>query len=241
MRRRFVLLGHGPPHAVDMGKRGPKARRENVEWSADLAYAVGLIATDGGLSVDGRHLDLTSKDTEQLENFMHCIGKKVRISTKRASSRAAPVSRIQFSDVMLYDFFLSIGLTPRKSLTMGPLCVPDEFFFDFLRGHLDGDGCFYSYYDPRWRSSFMFYLVFLSASPTHVEWLRATLRRLLGVHGHMTHTGKGNGVWNLRFAKVEAEKVILHLYAHPSVVCLSRKRLKIQAALSIVGKSLPID
>jgi len=30
-------------------------------WSADFAYAVGLLTTDGSLSIDGRHINLTSK------------------------------------------------------------------------------------------------------------------------------------------------------------------------------------
>ncbi len=38
-----------------------------MKWTANLAYAVGLITTDGCLSKDGRHIDLTSKDLEQCE------------------------------------------------------------------------------------------------------------------------------------------------------------------------------
>ena len=42
--------------------------REKVKraWSSELSYAIGLIATDGCLSSDGRHFDFTSKMVEQL-------------------------------------------------------------------------------------------------------------------------------------------------------------------------------
>lgn len=50
-----------------------------IRWSNELAYAVGLIATDGNLSKDGRHIELTSKDTEQLETFKRCLKLKNRI------------------------------------------------------------------------------------------------------------------------------------------------------------------
>jgi hypothetical protein len=48
-----------------MGKKGPKPKRIIKEkWNANLAYAIGLIATDGCLSSDGLLIDLTSKDRE---------------------------------------------------------------------------------------------------------------------------------------------------------------------------------
>ena len=33
-------------------------RREKIKWTPDLAYVVGLIASDGYLSKDGRHISL---------------------------------------------------------------------------------------------------------------------------------------------------------------------------------------
>ncbi len=48
--------------------------------------------------------------------------------------------QVQFGDVELYRWLESVGLTQRKSLTLGPIAVPDEFFSDLVRGLLDGDG-----------------------------------------------------------------------------------------------------
>lgn len=48
-----------------MGKRGPKPKKIIDEtWRPNLAYAIGLIATDGYLSNDGLLVDLTSNDRE---------------------------------------------------------------------------------------------------------------------------------------------------------------------------------
>ena len=44
--------------------------------------------------------------------------------------------QIQFGDVVFYQWLLSLGLTPNKSKTIGPLKIPYEYFFDFLRGFL---------------------------------------------------------------------------------------------------------
>lgn len=223
--------------------RGPKPRRKEAIWSPELAYAIGLIATDGCLSSDGRHLTLVSKDIEQLNNLKSCLGLKVKIGKHYTGRKEENVfyHRVQWGDVFLYSFLLGIGLTPNKSLTLGELAIPDEYFFDFLRGSFDGDGSFYSYYDPRWRSSFMFYLNFTSASPVHVKWLRRTLERLLQVTGHVSKTKETehkHGIETLRYAKAEALRVIHAMYSTSSKMHLSRKRLKIVRALRIVGESL---
>jgi hypothetical protein len=222
-----------------MGLRGPKPKRKEVTWSSDIAYAAGLIATDGSLSIDGRHIDLTSKDREQLDNFMRCIGREVTISTKKGRYSNQVYMRLQLSDVTLYEFFVSIGLTPKKSHTIGKIIVPDKYFFDFLRGHHDGDGSFHSYLDPRWKNSFMFYLSFISASRAHVEWIRENITRLAGVQGHFS-TAQSSCVVQLRYAKKEAIQILQRMYPTHEVICLSRKRLKIEAALRIVGESLPV-
>ena len=66
-----------------MGKRGAKPKgKVNIKWSPEFAYAIGLLTTDGCLSTDGRHFDFTSKDKEQLVNFMKCLGIKVKIGYK---------------------------------------------------------------------------------------------------------------------------------------------------------------
>jgi hypothetical protein len=225
-----------------MARRGAKPKRREVVWSPEFAYAVGLMTSDGCLSNDERHLSLVSKDIEQIENLKRCLNLKVKIGIHRAGARMhnRTYHRIQWGDVVLYNFLLDIGLTPHKSRTVGMLAIPDTYFFDFLRGSFDGDGSFYSYYDPRWKSSFMFYLTFLSASPRHIEWLRESAERFSGVRGHISTSGKlGHRIQSLRYAKKEALLLLERMYKNPKAVSLSRKKLKIAHALRIVGKSLP--
>ena len=66
-----------------MGLRGPKPKgKVKIKWSSDFAYAIGLIASDGCLYGDGRHISLTSLDIDQLENFNKALGISIKISTK---------------------------------------------------------------------------------------------------------------------------------------------------------------
>lgn len=226
-----------------MGKRGPKSRRKEVAWSPEFAYAIGLITTDGNLSIDGRHLSLVSKDIEQIKNLKKCLALKTKIGIHRSGRKNAyrTYHRVQWGDIVLYDFLLDIGLMPNKSRKLNTLNIPDKYFFDFLRGHFDGDGSFYSYFDPRWKSSFMFYLTFLSASTGHIQWLRESVERLCGVHGHISFTNRlGLEMSSLRYAKRESLQLLAALYPNERVICLKRKRLKIEKALRIVGESLSL-
>ena len=147
-----------------MGKRGPQPKQQApMQWTSELAYVVGLIATDGCLSKDGRHINFTSSDLQLVRTFMQCLDIKNRLGKKKSGFAETFSYNLQFGNVVLYRWLIRIGLTPAKSKTMGALRVPRQFFGDFLRGLFDGDGSFYSYHDPRWPSSFMFYVTFGSA------------------------------------------------------------------------------
>jgi hypothetical protein len=209
-------------------KRGPKPKRKvKIKWSADFAYAIGLIATDGNLSPDGRHINFTSKDLEQINNYQKSF--KINCNIGRKSSGSTKEKKyyvIQFSDIFFYKFLESIGITRAKSKTLGIIDIPVMYFFDFLRGSFDGDGTFYSYWDKRWKSSFMFYLEFISASKKHILWLRSEIEKRLKIIGHITNDNKGKTL-QLKYAKKEALEIIKKMYYNRKVVCLSRKYEKI--------------
>ncbi|MDP2593575.1 MAG: hypothetical protein Q8P52_02935 [bacterium] len=181
-------------------------------------------------------MSLTTKDIDQAINFKNCLGINVKIGLKtRSSLKEKKYHNVQFGDVLFYQFLQSIGLTPAKSKTMGELKIPSEYFFDFLRGCLDGDGCFHSYWDPRWRSSYMFYLTFASASFKHLLWLQEEIQKITGAKGRISGRQK-NVFFQLRYAKKGAVEIIKQMYYTQKVVCLSRKRIKIEKALLIEKK-----
>ncbi|MEK7227368.1 MAG: LAGLIDADG family homing endonuclease [Patescibacteria group bacterium] len=220
-----------------MGKRGPKAKELiKTTWSPNLAYAIGLLATDGCLARNTTLIDLTSKDREQLENFNLCLGLKLKIGTK-ISGYGKRGLRVQIKNRIFYDFLISIGLTPAKSKTLGEIKIPNQYFYDFLRGCFDGDGCFYSYWDPRWKSSFMFYTEFCSASPKFITWIQRKNHEILSINGHITKDNRGI-TQQLKYAKNESLKLLKKMYSSPNVICLSRKRLKMSKIFDSIGLSV---
>lgn len=228
-----IIIKYNKLNYKIMGKPQCKVK---IKWSPEFAYAVGLLTTDGNLSSDGRHFDVTSKDKEQLENFMRCLKIKNKIGIK-TSGLGKKSFRIQFGDVNFYKFLSGIGLMPNKSKKLGIVDILDKYFFDFLRGHFDGDGTFYSYWDPRWKSSFMFYTEFISASKSHIDWLRRKLNKSLNINGHITNSGN-KICYQLKYAKAESLKLLPKLYYNKDVICLSRKRIKIDKALAVINKKI---
>lgn len=216
-------------------KPGPKPKeRISTTWSSGLAYCIGLLTADGCLSKDGRHIDLTSADIEQIEVFKGTLGLAIKTGVKKSASGNLAY-RTQISSVHFYSFLLSVGLTPAKSLTLGHLSIPNRFFFDFLRGYFDGDGSTHSYYDPIFPKSFRFYLTFCSGSKRYLEWLQAMTVGLCGAKGFI-NTNRQNNYHVLRFSKKEAVALCKKMYYTDNIPRLERKHKKVRECLAIIEK-----
>ncbi|MGH7334324.1 MAG: LAGLIDADG family homing endonuclease [Candidatus Rokuibacteriota bacterium] len=208
-------------------------------WSSEKAYAVGLIATDGNLSTDGRHMSVTSKDLDLLEALRRCLQLQTPISKTR-NSTGKVYHRVQWGDRGLYDWLLAIGLTPAKSLTLGALTVPKEYFVDFFRGCIDGDGSVLVYTDryhmvknERYQYERL-YVNLVSASRPFLDWIQEEVRCLAGVNGVIEakrEPGRRT-IWLLRYAKRESIRLLRWMYYAPDLPCLSRKREKAEQFLS---------
>lgn len=216
-----------------MKKPGVKPQHKtSTVWSPALAYAVGLLASDGNLSPSGRHINLTSKDKEQIKNFQKCIGRAVTVSLKNSGhTEKKKYYHAQFGDITFYRWLEGIGLSPNKSKTLGTLEIPDEYFFDFLRGVWDGDGCIYAFWDKRWKSSYMYYIAFASSSINFLNWMQRRIIKSANVNGHIT-TGR-RGAYQLKFAKKETKIIFEKMFPTSTVPHLKRKFAKAQKIFRI--------
>ena len=103
-----------------------------------MAYLVGLTATDGCLITGRRAINFKSGDGQLVEMYLRLLGRKNRVKS-HPTANGGVAYFTQFHS-RLYEWFKSVGLTPRKSLTIGALSVPDGLFIALARGLLDGDG-----------------------------------------------------------------------------------------------------
>jgi len=199
-------------------------------WNADLAYVVGIIATDGNLSSSGRHINVTSKDYEMVHTIKKILRLKNKLSKKaRGGTKEKKYYFLQFGDVCLYDFLLSIGLTQAKSKTIKKLAIPLEYFPDFLRGCIDGDGSIGSFKHPETVSP-QLRVRLVSASHEFLSWTLHILQKQFYITGGWIY--KTKGISTLSFGKNDAIKILRLIYYRKSLPMLSRKYASAQKFLS---------
>jgi len=194
-----------------------------IGWNENIAYAVGLITTDGSLSSDKRHIIFVSKDIALIKTFKRCLGISNKITPKKSGYSNKMYSKIQFGNVEFYRWLLKIGLMPNKTKIIGKLNLPDKYFPDFLRGHLDGDGCIRVYQDSVYPNSQRLYTNFISASLPHIRWLQKRIYSLLKIKGYICQHAKGT--FELTYAKKKSQTLLNAIYYNKSVSCLRRKRI----------------
>ena len=216
-------------------------------WSSDLAYAVGLLVTDGCLSSDKRHIIMRSAEKEMLRTFKKCLGieNKIGETTKDSGFSKNKNYRVRLGNVRLYNWLLKIGLFPAKTYTIGKIKIPNRFLGDFVRGHFDGDGSVRFYQDNfniyrgRKYANNRLFVRLISASKKHMEWLRDSIQKHAGIIGalYASTSKKPNRVpiWTLKFSKKESVKFFNWIYYHKNIPLLKRKRVTAEKALLVIS------
>ncbi len=184
--------------------------------SPELAYIVGLVASDGNLQKHNNCMILVSTDRELVDScamLLRLGDAHIVISNQGFPRKTAYI--LQVCDYKFRDFLEARGIIPNKTLTIGTLDVPDAVFADFLRGELDGDGGWYV--SKGWRDCRYLVSKLTSRSQPYLEWLRNTVWRLTGIEGRLQKS-------RLFYNGKKAEQLGEWMYYSPSLSCLQRKR-----------------
>lgn len=105
----------------------------------DIAYYIlGVFVTDGSVRYKTEHAatecDLLSKDGDWIELINETLGGTSKVVIK------GNAKRIRFWNKEMFDWFVSRGCTPNKSLNIEFPTIPTQYLPDFIRGCIDGDG-----------------------------------------------------------------------------------------------------
>jgi len=119
------------------------------DWLPNMAYVLGFICADGSIQLnDGNRkhrLHVASTDFQVVEDIRKALDvennlKQMKRSGRWNSPRYKPLYYFSVGSNRMVEGLVSLGLSPRKSYDLKPIDVPDEYFWDFLRGYTDGDG-----------------------------------------------------------------------------------------------------
>lgn len=120
-------------------------------WSPNMAYVLGYVAADGCIHaskdrINSLIFNITSKDRSHLEKIKKVLESEYKISAKFNGTKTGGVAyHIQVRNNTICNDLMNLGINQRKTHTIQPLPVPDEYFSDFIRGFFDGDGTVYLY------------------------------------------------------------------------------------------------
>jgi hypothetical protein len=184
--------------------------------SPELAYIVGLVASDGNLPTRNNCMVLVSTDKEIVDlcaTLLQLNDAHIVVSNQGFPRKTSYI--LQVCDYKFRELLEALGITPNKTNTIGALDVPDSVFADFLRGELDGDGGWLV--AKGWRG--VPYLVgkFTSRSQPYLEWLHGAILRLTGIDGRLQKS-------RLFYNGKKAEQLGEWIYYAPDLPCLQRKR-----------------
>lgn len=160
---------HGDPGSAELlTSRHPKCtynpeaftNEDDISW-----YLLGAFMSDGNVRIrktdyiskkDGKTrvhksspFSMSSNDLDWLEMIVDLICPGKAIYERKRKGRANKSYEVQFNCQIMFDWLISKGCTPRKSLTLKFPKVDHQYLPDFLRGQWDGDGSVAIYRRPR--------------------------------------------------------------------------------------------
>ena len=111
----------------------------NTIDTQNKAYLLGILATDGCISTKRNNVSLTlhNKDLEIIEFFKKELQSNNRIYINKE------YRTLWFSSKIMKNALMSLNVTNRKTYTLQFPKILSEFNYDFIRGCIDGDGCWH--------------------------------------------------------------------------------------------------
>lgn len=135
------LKKYGIPTRRKDGKSGERFRINKKYFkyfSENMAYIVGLLGADGCVLPKKYTISIKSIDYELLEFIQQELNMNYSIRENYDNRKIC--YSLNFYGKEIIDDLQLLGICPRKSLIFNLPPIPDEYFWDFLRGYIDGDG-----------------------------------------------------------------------------------------------------
>jgi predicted DNA-binding protein YlxM (UPF0122 family) len=184
------------------------------QWTPEMAYVLGLIATDGNVSRTGT-VSLCINDKELLERVKQAMGSDHQI---KYYGHQAGLHSFHFARQELVEDLAKLGLLPNKSLSLKFPQIPEAFLADFIRGVFDGDG---SVFFEKRSPNLVLCSKFHSGSKDFIEALECKLRTLGMPARTIYQQPTKNGIYYMfKYGHQDSQKLFKILYQNRSPKCL---------------------
>lgn len=218
-----------------------KTRKFNKRYFHEIdsdikAYLFGFIFADGYVvcrketrnyefamqlqSQDKYILDILNKELGDVHSITHKNPQDKIINGVFTRSGHSDILRVYSKDIV--NDLMEHGVVPDKTHNYMLPKVPNEYFFDFLRGYIDGDGCYYDNHG--------YIGMHITCSSVEIlEWVKLVLDE----YGISTFIYKEKDFkYRLHCTNKESVKTLVEFLYHDNFsLCLSRKYDKIKHLL----------
>lgn len=197
----------------------------HIKYDHKFYYVLGLIATDGNIHKSTLSYAISRKDEELIEYFRQVFCNfRYKISYRVQEQNSGYISnsvRIRINSSYLCKILSDLGINPAKSLTISRIVVPNNYWIDFFRGCIDGDGSV-----SNRRNSIE--LEMNSGSKHFLEFLLYENNRILGlpIKNILYKTKNKSVCYRFSYYKTDLLSIRDILY-YNGASCLQRKRNKI--------------
>lgn len=198
------------------------------------AYFLGYIYADGWVIFDPKNrnyefgIELQSDDKYILEKLNDELGGKNIILHKfpkdkvinGVKTRSGDIDSLRIYSKNIVSGLYSNGIVTQKTQKDIYPIVNENYFFDYLRGYIDGDGCFYKYKNN---------YIYLHITCSSIENLKYCQYQLDKYNINSKIYKENDKKYRLFITdQNEMKKLVNHLYYADDLFCLKRKYEKIK-------------
>lgn len=224
------------------------------KWSRDSAYWLGFIWADGHVrnSLHRKHIRVVVQeaDSQHLLDFKRFLKSDIPVNTvfyrAKKGGKYYPQSVIVINRKrMVESLIVKKVLINRSTENVEFPDIPNEFFWDFIRGYFDGDGAIFRAQKCKFLCSG--WVVSFAGSETVLRSLKAAIRADVGIEMDFRRNGTSDTNFSLARSGPAVFKLVRMLYPDDDTVGLARKKvlarkilraydLAIEAGVSIVRR-----
>jgi len=114
------------------------------KWSKEMAWVLGIIATDGNIKRNFSRVRIGLQDKDiliKINKMMESNYPIRKIDFNKYEGWGTWYYQIDICRIKICRDLVELGITPRKSQTIKFPSIPKNYLYDFIRGVIDGNGC----------------------------------------------------------------------------------------------------
>lgn len=192
--------------------------------SHNMAYILGFLASDGGVSKNTNHITIDIKEID--EEILYKIKEELKFEgpiSHYVDSHGCKYSRLRVCSHTIKQDLAHYGIIPQKTFTLTPpLFLDEQYFISYIRGYFDGDGCIWIDYN---NYSYNWYIC--GARKEVLKWIQQVLLNKYGIISTLSVSTRtlshGDPFYSIQVYKKETILKLFEILYVPNSIYMERK------------------